>query len=69
MAGEGDVLKMTPDELAVHLGEIAEKHGARLTEIEFLTFSGAAVGTHSYRSIHAQRLDQPLPDTLLVAKD
>ena len=35
--------KMTPDELAMHLSDIAKTHGAALTEIEFQTYTGAAV--------------------------
>ena len=60
--------KMTPDELAMHLSDIAKTHGAALTEIEFQTYTGAAVGTHSYSAIKAYRVDKPLPDTILSAR-
>jgi len=61
--------KMTPDELAMHLSDIAKEHGAALTDITFLTHTGTATGTHSYSAIRAHRVDKPLPDTVLVAQD
>lgn len=58
--------KMTPDELAMHLSDIAKTHGMALTEIEFQTYTGAAVGTHSYSEIKAYRMDHPY--TILSAR-
>lgn len=61
--------KLTPDELAAHLSDIAKEHGAALTGITFLTHTGSATGTHNYSAIQAPSLNEPLPVTLLVAQD
>lgn len=61
--------KLTPDELAMHLSDIAKEHGAALTEIEFLTHTGTATGTHRYSAIRVQRIDSPLPHTVLCETD
>tara|TARA_R100001369_G_scaffold80621_1_gene111135 strand:+ start:261 stop:500 length:240 start_codon:yes stop_codon:yes gene_type:complete len=61
--------KLAPDELAKHLSEVAKQHGAALTDFTFLTHTAGVTGQHSYTTITSQQMDQPLPDTILVAGD
>ena len=60
---------MTPDELARHLSDVAKEHGAVLTDLTFLTYLGDTRGTHSYEVIMTHRIDSPLPDAHLRARE
>jgi hypothetical protein len=60
---------MTPDELARHLSDVAKEHGATLTDLTFLTHLDGIRGTHSYQAIMMHRIDSPLPDAHLRARE